>query len=466
MSFNSFEFALFLPVVFFIYWALKEKLNIQNLFIVGVSYLFYGWWDWRFLILIFISSLSSYLTALCIQNNDRRKSRLWLILNITLNLGILCVFKYFNFFGDNLLKLFQLFGIQIDWITVDILLPIGISFYTFQAISYSVDVYKRKISATNNIIAFLAYIAFFPQLVAGPIEKASTLLPQFLHKRRFDYYMAVTGMRQILWGLVKKIVIADSCAIYVDRIFNSPDYYSSSTLVLGLILFSFQAYGDFSGYSDIAIGCGKILGIKLTPNFKYPYFSRNFGEYWRHWHMSLMSWFKDYVYIPLGGSRKGLARKILNIIIVFLLSGIWHGANWNFVVWGLFNGVLLSFFILINQPRPSGIAVLKDIPAITGTYILTLFALIIFRNDTLEGAWHYFTNIFTQSFFEIPSGLTPLPYIAIFMLIEWLGRRNEFAIEYIPVKSSIVRWGFYWVLLFAIAFTNNVESQQFIYFQF
>lgn len=466
MSFNSLEFALFLPIVFIIYWSLREKLNIQNLFIVGVSYLFYGWWDWRFLILIFISSLSSYLTALGIQNNDLKKSRFWLIFNITLNLGILCVFKYFNFFGDNLSRLFQLFGIQIDWITLDILLPIGISFYTFQAISYSVDVYKQKIAATKNIISFFAYIAFFPQLVAGPIEKASNLLPQFMRKRNFDYETAVTGMRQILWGLVKKIVIADSCAIYVDRIFNSPDYYSSSTLVLGLILFSFQAYGDFSGYSDIAIGSGKILGIKLTPNFKYPYFSRNFGEYWRHWHMSLMSWFKDYVYIPLGGSRKGTPRKILNIIIVFLLSGIWHGASWNFAVWGLFNGVLLSFFILMKERRTEGIPGIKDMPSIIRTYIITLFALIIFRNDTLESAWHYFTNIFSPSFFEIPSGLTPVPYIAIFMLIEWLGRRNEFAIEYIPVKSRIARWCFYWVLLIAIAFATNVESKQFIYFQF
>lgn len=466
MSFNSFEFALFLPIVFIVYWSLRGKLRIQNLFIITVSYLFYGWWDWRFLILILISSLSSYLTALGIKNTDQKKSRLWLVFNIVLNLAILCIFKYFNFFGDNLSRLFQLFGIQIDWITLDILLPIGISFYTFQAISYSVDVYKHKVDATKDIIAFFAYIAFFPQLVAGPIEKASNLLPQFLKKRYFNYDTAVIGMRQILWGLVKKIVIADNCAIYVDRIFNSPDYYSSSTLALGLVLFSFQAYGDFSGYSDIAIGCGKILGIKLTPNFKYPYFSRNFGEYWRHWHMSLMSWFKDYVYIPLGGSRKGTPRKILNIMVVFLLSGIWHGANWNFVVWGLFNGVLLSFFILMKQPKPTGIPAVKNIPSIILTYIITLFALIIFRNNTLENAWHYFTNIFTKSFFEIPSGLTPVPYIAIFMIIEWAGRRNEFAIERIPVKSRLVRWCFYWALLIAIAFATNVRSQQFIYFQF
>lgn len=466
MSFNSIEFALFLPIVFLIYWALKKHLTTQNLFIVAISYIFYGWWDWRFLFLIFITSFSTYITALYIHDKHGTRHRLWLIVNIVFNLLILIVFKYFNFFGENLTLLFRTFGIQLDWFTIEILLPVGISFYTFQAISYSIDVYRGNISATRNILAFFAYISFFPQLVAGPIEKAKNLLPQFFKNREFDYDNAVIGMRQILWGLVKKVVIADNCAHYVDLIWSNPDYYNSSTLLLSAILFSFQIYGDFSGYSDIAIGSARLFGIQLRPNFNYPYFSRNLREFWQNWHISLMSWLRDYVYIPLGGSHKGKTRTIINIAIVFFISGLWHGANWTFVAWGLFNGLILITLHLMRVPKSTGIPSLRDIASMIGTFALFTTSWIIFRATTIAEFWHYFTSLFTLSIFEMPTGLSPIPYITIFMIIEWFGRKNEFAIKELPFKSHIARWSFYWILLFAIVFATSFESQQFIYFQF
>ena len=365
MLFNSLEFAFFLPIVFLLYWFLtpsgingpryslfhywhvseQTALNIQNAFVLVASYVFYGWWDWRFLLLIAFTSFCSWGSGLLIGRSLTRPSlkgrrlispKFWMIANIVLNLGILAVFKYYDFFVS---EFGQLFGISTDSLLLRIILPVGISFYTFQALSYSIDVYRQKIEPTKNIIAFFAFISFFPQLVAGPIERATNLLPQFLNKRTFSYDQATDGMRQILWGLFKKIVVADNCATYVDQVWTTYDTQTGSTLLLAAILFTFQIYGDFSGYSDIAIGTAKLFGIKLMRNFNNPYFSRDIAEFWRRWHISLTTWFRDYVYIPLGGSRPEIPAHIKdpdrykkwiivrNTFAIFLLSGFWHGAN-------------------------------------------------------------------------------------------------------------------------------------------
>lgn len=337
MLFNSFEFLIYLPIVFILYWFVFNKtLKLQNLLVVVVSYIFYGWWDWRFLLLIGFTTLCSYLSGILIASYEGRRKlqKAVSICNIVLNLTILGIFKYFNFFADNFAILFRSFGYEINWVTLDILLPVGISFYTFQALSYSIDVYQKKIEPTKDIIAFFAFISFFPQLVAGPIERATNLLPQFLRERKFDYSAAVDGCRQMLWGFFKKIVIADNCAVCVNSIFENYTELPASTLLLGGFWFTFQIYCDFSGYSDIAIGCAKLFGIKLMKNFNFPYFSRDIAEFWRRWHISLTTWFRDYIYIPLGGSRVGKWKAVRNTMIIFLVSGFWHGANWTFIVWG------------------------------------------------------------------------------------------------------------------------------------
>ena len=370
MLFNSFEFSIFLPLVFLCYWILlKKNLKAQNFFIVCVSYLFYGWWDWRFLILIAITTTCSYFSGILIekyraiissQNKYFNISKLVLVSNILLNLLILGTFKYFNFFSENIQRLFEMFGYGLDWVTIDILLPVGISFYTFQALSYSIDVYKKKIEATHDIIAFFAFVSFFPQLVAGPIERATNLLPQFYTNRIFDYNKAIDGMRQILWGFFKKIAVADNCAIIVNDIFNNYTDLSGSTLFMGAIFFTFQIYGDFSGYSDIALGTARLFGFELMQNFKYPYFSRDIAEFWRRWHISLTTWFRDYIYIPLGGSRVSKIKIVRNTFIIFLISGFWHGANWTFIIWGLYHAILFLPLILLNKNRKNTDIVAKE----------------------------------------------------------------------------------------------------------
>lgn len=337
MLFNSLEFAVFLPLVFLCYWfVVNRNLKLQNFFIVCVSYLFYGWWDWRFLTLIAFTTFCSFLSGILIEKYEgkRRIQKIISALNIVLNLSILGIFKYFNFFTENLGRLFEIFGFALDWVTLDILLPVGISFYTFQALSYTIDVYQHKLKPTHDAVSFFAYVSFFPQLVAGPIERATNLLPQFYVRRQFDYMGAVDGLRQILWGLFKKMVVADNCALAVNQIFGSYAEQSGGMLIIGAVLFTFQIYGDFSGYSDIAIGTARLFGFNLMQNFNHPYFSRDIAEFWRRWHISLTTWFRDYIYIPLGGSRVGRAKVIRNTFIIFLISGFWHGANWTFVAWG------------------------------------------------------------------------------------------------------------------------------------
>ena len=342
MLFNSIDFAFFLPLVFILYWVLNKNLKFQNLLIIISSYLFYGWWDWRFLSLILFSTFVDYSVGVLLHkqiNDSKRKILLWF--SVIVNLGFLGFFKYYNFFLENFVSAFSLFGVEINHNTLNIILPVGISFYTFQTLSYTIDVYKKKLEPTKDVIAFAAFVCFFPQLVAGPIERATSLLPQFYKKRVFKYHKAVDGLRQILWGLFKKIVIADNCAQLANEIFNNSSVYSGSTLALGAIFFTFQIYGDFSGYSDIAIGTSKLFGFELMSNFKFPYFSRNIGEFWRRWHISLSTWFRDYLYIPLGGNRKGELLTLRNLMLVFLLTGLWHGASWTFVIWGIYHGVFL-----------------------------------------------------------------------------------------------------------------------------
>ncbi|MCM1517986.1 MAG: MBOAT family protein [Pseudoflavonifractor sp.] len=469
MNFNSIEYAIFLPLVFIIYWyALGNRLRLQNLFLLAVSYLFYGWWDWRFLLLIVATTLSTYLTAIAASASvSRAGARRWTALNIVLNLGILVTFKYFNFFGENLTRLFNLFGVALDWVTVDILLPVGISFYTFQAISYSIDVYRRDIPATRDIIGFATFVAFFPQLVAGPIERATQLLPQILAPRRWDYGEAVIGMRQILWGLAKKIAIADFCGSYATRIFSQPDYYSGSTLLLGAILFSFQIYGDFSGYSDIAQGSARLLGVRLMDNFRYPYQATSVADFWRRWHISLMTWLRDYVYIPLGGSRHGMDRTIVNIAVVFLLSGLWHGASWTFVLWGAWWALLMIAERLsgrVHRPLPADSS-LRQLPRMILVFVLATIGWLIFRSQSVSELCTIVSKICSPSLLEWATGFTPLVAVAILLVVEWVGRRSSFPIERLPMPVWC-RWAIYWVLLGVILWTTEDESAQFIYFQF
>lgn len=473
MLFNSLEFAIFLPLVFLLYWfvfdyAIKSNSNQlfwQNLFIVIVSYIFYGWWNCHFLLLIAFTSFCSWESGLLIKKSA--KPKLWLTLNIVLNLLILCLFKYFNFFVDSFCNLFHL----TNTIVISVILPVGISFYTFQALSYSIDVYRNKIQPTKDIIAFFAYVSFFPQLVAGPIERATNLLPQFEKKRIFDYSEAVDGMRRILWGLFKKIVIADNCAIYVDQVWNNYINERGSTLLLAAILFAFQIYGDFSGYSDIAIGTAKLFGIKLKDNFLTPYFSRNVAEFWKRWHISLNSWFVDYVYIPLGGSRAGKWNTIRNTFVIFLLSGLWHGANWTYVVWGIYHALFFIPLILLNRTKSyQGTATWKHIPQILLTFVIVTIGWIIFRAPSIEDAYRYIYLTCQMSIFSIPILLTKMYYIpiliAITMLffIEWLQRNKNHALSLSHYNWS-VRWCAYVsISIFIIVFGAFNES--FIYFQF
>lgn len=478
MLFNSFEFALFLPITFLLYWFVFKDLKFQNLYLLIVSYIFYGWWNWKFLILIAITTVCSYGAALLIESY-KKQGRAFLCCNIICNLMILCVFKYFNFFADNVTQLFNMLGMHADRVTLDILLPVGISFYTFQAIGYTVDVYRGHISASRNLVIFGTYISFFPQLVAGPIERATNLLPQFMVSRTFDYSSAVDGMRRILWGLFKKMVIADNCAYYVDKIFQNYTDYSGSTLLIGAFFFTFQIYGDFSGYSDIAIGTARLFGFDLMQNFKFPYFSRNIAEFWRRWHISLNTWFRDYIYIPLGGSRVPLFKAIRNTFIIFLVSGLWHGANWTFIVWGLFHAFLFIPLLVFNKNRrfldivakghifPS----IQEFFQIFSTFILVMFAWVIFRSDTINEAWDYISSIFTFSLFDLPVSFICekkcylLMFFILFLIVmEWIQREKAHGLSNIPY-NALIRNVIYVSLIYIIIWFGGAQAD-FIYFQF
>ena len=481
MLFNSIDFAIFLPIVFIVYWFVTNKnLKLQNLLIVVASYVFYGWWDWRFLSLILFSTIVDYTIGRQLKNKENQlKRRVLLWSSILVNLGLLGFFKYYNFFLDNFITVFSFFGQEIQANSLNIILPVGISFYTFQTLSYTIDVYKRKLEPTNDFIAFSAFVSFFPQLVAGPIERATHLLPQFYKKRTFDYSKAVDGMRQILWGLFKKIVIADNCAEYANLIFNNSADYSGSTLVLGALFFTFQIYGDFSGYSDIAIGTSRLFGFDLMQNFNFPYFSRDIAEFWRRWHISLSTWFRDYLYIPLGGSRGGTWMKVRNTFIIFIVSGFWHGANWTFIVWGALNAIYFLPLLLTNNNRNNleTIALGKFFPSLKEfcfmllTFGLTVFAWIFFRAENIGHAVQYISDIFKHPGSFLSLGIywkykTIIILISIFILIEWIGRDGQYAISKIGLKwKSPFRYAFYYALIIAIFWFGGKE-QKFIYFQF
>lgn len=479
MFFNSLDFAVFLPIVFILYWFVTNRdLRLQNALIVVASYVFYGWWDWRFLSLIIFSSLVDYTIGRLLARESRTPRRtLYLWISILVNLGFLGFFKYYNFFIDNFVQAFSFLGAPIQAHTLDIILPVGISFYTFQTLSYTIDVYKKKLKPTQDLISFLAFVSFFPQLVAGPIERATHLLPQFYKQREFHYSKAVDGCRQILWGLFKKVVIADQCAQYANDIFNNSATYSGSTLVMGALFFTFQIYGDFSGYSDIAIGTSRLFGFDLKQNFATPYFSRDIAEFWRRWHISLSTWFRDYLYIPLGGSRGGTWMKVRNIFIIFLVSGFWHGANWTFIIWGLLNAIYFLPLLLTGRNRShldvvactSTFPSLREGVSMLSTFSLTVFAWIFFRAENIAQALSYIQNIFNKSLFGLPS-VRPsylIIIITLFLIIEWIGRHDTHAFERILLsKTKAVKWIFYLTIGFSIIIFSNEESQGFIYFQF
>ncbi len=477
MLFNSIDFSIFFPIVFIAYWLLNKNLKLQNFLIVFSSYIFYGWWDSKFLTLIFISTLIDFSIGIALLKENKqilRKILLWI--SIVFNLGLLGFFKYYNFFIENLATAFSFFGSEIKINTLSIILPVGISFYTFQTLSYSIDIYFRKLEPTKDFIAFSAFVSFFPQLVAGPIERATNLLPQMQRKRIFNYELAVDGLRQILWGLFKKVVIADQCALMANQTFENPAAYSGSTLVIGAVFFSFQIYGDFSGYSDIAIGTSKLLGFDLIQNFKFPYFSRDIAEFWRRWHISLSTWFRDYVYFSLGGSQGSRLKNVRNVFIIFIVSGFWHGANWTFIVWGLLNALYIAPFIILKNHRNNIeivakgkiIPQLKDVFNIGLTFSLTVFAWIFFRAENLNHAGQYISQIFSISLFTIPNIFSKklVLLILFFMTVEWLGRESNYAIEKLGSNvSRFYKWIFYYLLVIAIIYYSG-SDQQFIYFQF
>lgn len=487
MLFNSIEFAIFLPIVFFLYWFVaNKKLSLQNLLIVITSYIFYGWWDWRFLSLIIFSTTIDYTIGIKLKNEENQlKRKILLSTSVIVNLGLLGVFKYYNFFLDSLYDVIPGLQVVMGFNTLEIILPVGISFYTFQTLSYTIDCYKRKLEPTQNFIAFSAFVSFFPQLVAGPIERATNLLPQFYKKRKFDYNNAVLGMRQILWGLFKKVVIADNCAVLANEIFNNSGNYGGTSLILGALMFTFQIYGDFSGYSDIAIGISRLFGFKLMKNFAFPYFSRDIAEFWRRWHISLSTWFRDYLYIPLGGSRGGTMMKVRNTFIIFIVSGLWHGANWTFIVWGALNALYFLPLLIRNKNRvhtediaPNTVfPSLKDLKNILITFSLTILAWIFFRAENISHAFSYLHDLFTglgtyinyYKTYRLLYNFNPmlLLIIVLFIVIEWLGRHHEFAIEKIDAKIKVpLRYTFYYLIIIAVFWFNGNEKQEFIYFQF
>ncbi|RAJ07127.1 MBOAT family O-acyltransferase [Arenibacter echinorum] len=482
MLFNSIDFAIFLPIVFVLYWFVTHKnLKWQNFLIVAASYLFYGWWDWRFLSLIIFSTAVDYIIGRELENEGhqiKRKVLLWI--SISVNLGFLGFFKYYNFFLDNFVTVFTFFDQPINPQGLNIILPVGISFYTFQTLSYTIDVYKSKLKPTRDFIAFSAFVSFFPQLVAGPIERATNLLPQFYKKRSFEYNKAVDGLRQILWGLFKKVVIADNCAEYANLIFNNSEDYSGSTLLLGALFFTFQIYCDFSGYSDIAIGTSRLFGFNLMQNFNFPYFSRDIAEFWRRWHISLSTWFRDYLYIPLGGSRGGTWMKIRNTFIIFIVSGFWHGANWTFIIWGALNALYFLPLMLTKNNRNNLDVVakgklipsIKDLSYILLTFSLTVFAWIFFRAESVGHAISYISEILSPSLLSIPkladmqNVLITIILVVCFVIIEWFGREEQYAIAKFGLKwRRPLRHAMYYVIIFTIFWFWGKE-QQFIYFQF
>lgn len=479
MLFNSLSFLIFLPIVFILYWFIINKdLKKQNRLILIASYYFYSCWDTRFLFLLIFSTLLDFFTGIKMKEaSSNKKKKFWFWLSISINLGFLGTFKYFNFFASSFAEALNKLGLHVDPITLNIILPVGISFYTFHGLSYVIDIYKDKIQPERNFVDYAVFVSFFPLLVAGPIERATHLLPQIKKERIFKYDKAVDGMRQILWGFFKKVVIADNCAEYANEIFNNYTEHNSSTLIMGAFFFTIQIYCDFSGYSDIALGTARLFGIELLRNFAYPYFSRDIAEFWRRWHISLSSWFRDYIYIPLGGSKVSTLKKIRNTFIIFLISGFWHGANWTFIVWGALNALYFLPLLLSDKNRTNIETVAqgklfpsaKELLGMLLTFSLTVFAWIFFRAQSVTDAFNYIRLIFTKQVFSVPTiiGTTLLVLISIFFMIEWLGREKQHPLalaDLLPYK--VLRWFTYLTILMVIIILGSFNNTEFIYFAF
>ncbi|MGO4770944.1 MBOAT family protein [Flavobacterium sp. W22_SRS_FK3] len=477
MFFNSIAFAIFLPIVFFLYWFVFNKSkSSQNALLIIASYYFYSCWDWRFLFLLVFSTFLDYYTGIQIEKGKSEKSRkFWFWLSILVNLGFLGVFKYYNFFANSFSELLNSVGIQASPILLNVILPVGISFYTFHGLSYVIDIYYKRIKAEYNFVDYSLFVSYFPLLVAGPIERATHLLPQVKVKREFNFEKAKEGIYQIIWGLVKKVVIADTCATYANAIFDHYPSMNSFSLILGAVYFAFQIYGDFSGYSDIALGTSKLFGLDLLRNFNYPYFSRDIAEFWRRWHISLSSWFRDYLYIPLGGSKGGLWMKVRNTFIIFVVSGFWHGANWTYIAWGFINAFYFLPLLLRNSNRNNMDTIVlswnfnsvKTIISILSTFLITCIAWIFFRAKTITDAILYLKRIFTSKDFGFQYldneryNYELLVMIGLFVLVEW---NNRTKIEPVSGKRSTVKLAL--AIMAIMAFGTFSDYKEFIYFQF
>ena len=477
MFFNSLHFAIFLPIVFILYWVIgaKSKIN-QNYILILASYYFYSCWDWRFLFLLVFSTLLDYVSGMKIEKSQTPFERkMWLWICVTINLGFLGVFKYYNFFASSFAKLVHSFGFTASPILLKLILPVGISFYTFHGLSYIIDIYYKRIKAEKNFVDYSLFVSYFPLLVAGPIERATHLLPQLKVNRKFEFNKAKEGIYQIVWGLVKKVVIADSCAIYANEIFNHYNSMNSWSLILGAIYFAFQIYGDFSGYSDIALGTSKLFGIDLLRNFNYPYFSRDIAEFWRKWHISLSSWFRDYLYIPLGGSKGNKLFQVRNTFIIFLVSGFWHGANFTYVAWGLINALYFLPLLLLNQNRKNvadftlgfNFDSVRTLLNILSTFALTCIAWIFFRSKTITDAFLYIKRMFenqkfSTEYFRIERYSNELlALVLIFVIIEW---NNRHKLEPISGKWSWLKLSLCLAAIVALGIFSDYK--EFIYFQF
>jgi len=479
MFFNSISFFVFLLITFFVFWKTTGfSFRLGKTVLLISSYIFYGWWDWRFLILIIISSATDFFIGqLIFKSADKNKRKMLLLISIFVNVGILFVFKYFNFFIDSFQSLIGVFTAENHWSSLQIILPVGISFYTFQTLSYTIDIYKRKIKPTNSALTFFTFVAFFPQLIAGPIERAARLIPQFERKPVLSYSQATSGLKLILWGLFKKMVIADQLSVIVDAVYATPNNFNGWGVVIATFLFGFQIYSDFSGYSDIAIGTARLFGIELMINFSTPYFANSFRNFWHRWHISLSTWFRDYVYIPIGGAKGNHHKR--NILITFLVSGLWHGANITFVLWGGIHGL----FYIVEQTISKLIQLNKRVKNILGfliTFVLVNISWLFFRAESLTHLKKLIATIFSTGAENI-DGFIRLIYengnfteqgrvlvfvFPIFIIIELFIGEKTFA-DFLANSSKTIRWSFYYVVFMAILFFGVLNAApQFIYFQF
>jgi alginate O-acetyltransferase complex protein AlgI len=472
MLFNSIEFLIFLPLVFLLYWFGSNKNSkYQNVLLLVASYFFYGWWSWKFLILLVFSTLLDYLCGFYVASENKKRSNVFLYISIILNLSFLATFKYYNFFILEFQALCSLAGISLSLPLLNVALPVGISFYTFHGMSYILDIYRKKRAPVQNIIDYSVFVAYFPLLVAGPIERANHLLPQIQHARKFDFSKAVAGLKLILWGFFKKVVIADSLSPSVDIIFSNHTDFNGGVLFLGALYFTIQIYCDFSGYSDIAIGTSKLFGIELLSNFNYPYFSKNIAEFWKKWHISLTSWFREYLYIPLGGSKGSVLFSLRNIFLVFIVSGFWHGANLTFIFWGLWHACLYVPYFLLKKTNNNGSILnngsfffkFKEFLQIGFTFLLIIISWVFFRSDTISDAFTFLKNMLLK--FDLPNlHRSNIKYVIILLVCDWFMRKDERQV--LQIKNVQIRWACYLILFWFVVAHFLLNPSSFIYFQF